>query len=233
MPEQPSITDIRSWNGLVNQLTPFLATAPVMEPFRELLKKSTTKQVYWDDQLSHRFLQAHNTICQLARQGLVYYDKTRPMAAVTDLSREGIGFVVLQQYCACTSPDTPFCCKGDWRLTLCGSRQLSKAEASYAAVEGEALAMAWCLYKASLFLLGCPSLILITDHCPLVSLFGDRALTDVVNPRLFRLKEKTLLYRFTMKYLRGKRTCAADASSRFLSIKAAPDMGDTELEDDL
>ena len=39
MPAKPTITDIRSWFGFVNQLTPFLATAPVMAPFRELLKK--------------------------------------------------------------------------------------------------------------------------------------------------------------------------------------------------
>ena len=96
MSEQPSITDIRSWYGLVNYLAPFLATASVMEPFRELLKKPATKRIYWNDQLSHRFLQVQDTICQLVRQGIVYHDKTRPTAAVTDWSREGIGFVVLQ-----------------------------------------------------------------------------------------------------------------------------------------
>ena len=53
----------------------------------------------------------------------------------------------------------------------------------------------------------------------------------MVSPRLFRLKEKTLIYRFTMKYLPGKRNCAADAFSRFPFIKAASDMGDTELDD--
>jgi len=29
---QPSITDISSWFGLINQLAPFLATAPLMAP---------------------------------------------------------------------------------------------------------------------------------------------------------------------------------------------------------
>ena len=106
MPEQPLITDVQSWYSLINQLAPFLATAPVMEPLHELLKKPATKRIYWDDQLT-RFLQAQNTICQLARQELVCYDKSKPTAAVIDWSREVIGFVVVQQ-----SPDTPFCCKG-------------------------------------------------------------------------------------------------------------------------
>ena len=53
MPSQPSITDVRSWFGLVNQVAPFLAVAPLMEPFRELLKKPATKSVYWDTAAQH------------------------------------------------------------------------------------------------------------------------------------------------------------------------------------
>ena len=34
MPARPSLTDVRSWFGLVNQVAPFLAVAPIMEPFR-------------------------------------------------------------------------------------------------------------------------------------------------------------------------------------------------------
>lgn len=233
MPDQPAIKDIRSWYGLVNQLAPFLATAPLMEPFRDLLKKPTGKKVYWDDQLQHRFHQAQETICKLASDGLVYYDKSRPTAAVTDWSRDGIGFVVLQQHCSCTSPETPFCCKGGWKLALCGSRHLTPAEAGYAAVEGEALAVVWCLRKARLFLLGCPNLFIVTDHRPLVGLFKDRALGDITNPRLFRLKEKTLQFRFTIKYLPGKKNSAADALSRFPSIKARPEAEDCEQEEEL
>ena len=108
MSNAPSISDIRSWYGFVNQLAPFLATAPIMEPFRDLLKKPSGKHVYWDDQLHAKFKQAQNTICQLAKDGLAYYDKTRPTAVITDWSKEGVGFVVLQQYCGCSSADTPF-----------------------------------------------------------------------------------------------------------------------------
>ena len=148
--------------------------------------------------------------------------------AITDWSKEGIGFIVLQQYCSCISSDTPFCCKGGWRLALCGSRHLTSAEAGYAPVEGEALAVVWCLRKARLFLLGCPNLTIITDHKPLVKLFGDKELKDIVNPRLFAMKEKTLVYSFNIKYLPGKKN-PADFLSRYPALRASPDNTDEEL----
>ena len=46
MPTQSTITDIRSWYGFVNQVAPFIATAPIMEPFRDLLKHPASKKVY-------------------------------------------------------------------------------------------------------------------------------------------------------------------------------------------
>ncbi|KAG0711505.1 Retrovirus-related Pol polyprotein from transposon gypsy [Chionoecetes opilio] len=52
MPDRPTITDIRSWHGMVNQLAPFLATAPVMEPFRELLKRPAGKPLEYDGPVS-------------------------------------------------------------------------------------------------------------------------------------------------------------------------------------
>ncbi|KAK3888979.1 hypothetical protein Pcinc_006984 [Petrolisthes cinctipes] len=233
MPAEPSLTDIRSWHGFVNQLAPFLATAPIMEPFRELLKKPQGKKVYWDENLKEKFRQAKDVICKLAKEGLSFYDKDRPTVVVTDWSKVGIGFVVLQQHCSCHLKEAPFCCKSGWRLALCGSRHLTSAEAGYAQVEGEALAVAWCLRKARLFLLGCPNLIVITDHRPLVKLLGDRELKDIANPRLFGLKEKTLHYRFQIKYLPGKRNSAADFLSRYPALCAPPDATDEEDANDM
>lgn len=57
---------------------------------------------------------------------------------------------------------------------------------------------------------------------------GDRELKDVVNPRLFALKEKTLQYRFQIKYLPGKRNHAADFLSRYPALCAPPDAVDEE-----
>lgn len=58
MPEQPSITNVKSWYGFVNQLAPYLATAPS----RYLLKKPGCKKVYWEEQLQQRLEQAKNTM---------------------------------------------------------------------------------------------------------------------------------------------------------------------------
>ena len=131
MPEAPTLTDIRSWHGFVNQL----ATALVMEPFRELLRKPQGKKVYWDTQLQQKFLEAKEIICKLAKDGLTFYDKDKPTIDITDFSKVGIGFVVLQQYCSCPANDAPFCCKSGWRLALCGSRHLTAAETGYVPIE--------------------------------------------------------------------------------------------------
>ncbi|CAL4166698.1 unnamed protein product [Meganyctiphanes norvegica] len=228
MPAKPTITDIRSWFGFINQLAPFLAAAPIMASFRDLLKKPTSKAVYWDKQLEAKFIQVKDMKCQLAKNGLAFFDCSRPTAAMTDWSRDGIGFIILQQYCSCPSGDSPFCCKGGWRIALCGRWFLSSAEAVYAPVEGEALAIVWCLKKAKLFLMGCPNLTIITDHIPLVKLFGDRELKDIHNPRLFTLKEKTLLFNFQIKYMQGKRNIA-DFLSRYPALRSSPNADDELL----
>lgn len=158
---QPSITDIRSWYRFVNQVAPFLVTAPIMEPFRGLLKHPVGKRIYWETQLEEKMRMAKDTIYQLTKDELAYFECTRPTAVVTDWSKEGLGFGLLQQHCECVSTDVPFCCRNRWRLALCGSEHLTSAEAGYASVEGEALAVAWCLHKARLFLFRCPNLNLV------------------------------------------------------------------------
>ncbi|XP_068219192.1 uncharacterized protein [Palaemon carinicauda] len=133
----------------------------------------------------------------------------------------------------CEEDKVPFCCKGGWKLALCGSRHLTSAEVNYAVVEGEASAMVWCFQKARLFLLGCPNIILVTDHRPLVKVFGDRELKDIANPRLLRLKEKTLQYSFTVKYIPGKKYSAADTLSRYPVIRSPINASDREMGEDV
>ena len=51
-----NVSDVRGWFGLVNQVAPFFASRPVMQPFRELLKPAAKgKQIYWDENLTRLF----------------------------------------------------------------------------------------------------------------------------------------------------------------------------------
>ncbi|XP_059914686.1 uncharacterized protein LOC132462923 [Gadus macrocephalus] len=147
------------------------------------------------------------------REGVEIYDMRRRTCLRPDWSRRGIGYFLVQQHCSCTS-GIPDCCPGGWRITLAGSRFLSSAEQHYAAIEGEALAMAWGLEQTRYFTQGCDNLVVVTDHKPLLKIFGDGTLDEITNSRLFRLKQRTLPWRFDIVYLPGKSNHAADATSR-------------------
>ena len=73
----------------------------------------------------------------------------------------------------------------------------------------------------------------MTDHKPLVGLMNSKALVDIANPRLLRLKEKMLPYRFVVRYLQGKRNYAADFLSRYPAMRAAPDAADSVLDEEV
>ena len=107
----------------------------------------------------------------------------------------------------------PYCGPGHWKLIFAGSRFTKDAESRYAPVEGEALALVYGLQQCRMFVLGCPDLLVAVDHKPLVKLFSDQSLENFKNPRLLSLKEKTLMYRFTIKHVAGKAHVGPDAAS--------------------
>ena len=205
MPPEPTITDIRAWFGVVNQLAPFVAKNDFMSPFHELLKTKNLrgKKVYWDDNLQHAFNQSKTALCEIASNGLTYYDLTKDTVLITDWSKVGVGFALIQKHCSCASESDPLCCEGGWKPVYCNSRTLAPEEANYAPIEGEGLAVAWALKKARLFLLGHPKFTIYVDHNPLVRIFGSKSLADIDNIRLQKQKEKTLPFNFDIKHLEG------------------------------
>ena len=74
-------------------------------------------------------------------------------------------------------------------IVFCGSRFTTGAESRYVSVEGEALGVSWTLKKCRHFILGCPDLVVATDHKPLLGILGDRSLDDISNPRILKIKE--------------------------------------------
>lgn len=211
-PSPTNVTDIRSFFALVNQVSHYYATQPRLLPFRELLKKDTTW--YWDDHLEELFQETKRVISSEVERGVTSFDPARRTALLTDWCKSGIGFLLMQQYCDCLTGN-PTCCKVGWKVCMVGSRFTSHAESNYAPTEGEGLAIADALHRTRYYTLGCADLVICTDHKPLLGIFNDRSLEQIDNPRVSRLKEKTLAWRFSMVYIPGRQHGAPDCLSRY------------------
>ena len=211
-PTPQNITDAWSWFGLVNQVAWAFSLGPVMQPFRDLVKPSS--KFVWDQSLEEAFQKSKAQIIDLVKDGISIFDIESTTCLAPDWSKEGMGFLLLQKYCSCANDKVPTCCSEGWHLVFAGSRFCTPAESRYAPIEGEAAAIAWALHECRMFVAGCQDLIVTTDHQPLTGVFGDHDLSGITKPRLFKLKEKTLQYRFTIQHHQGKWHRGSDAMSR-------------------
>ena len=211
-PRPRDITGIRSWFGLINQVSYAFSESEIMLPFRNLLKPST--DFIWTQELQNAFEKSKEEITKAVEKGVKTFDMSKVTCLATDWSKQGIGFCLLQKVCNCTTI-TPVCCTSGWSLVFAGSRFTSGAESRYSPVEGEALGVAWALEKSKHFTLGCPDLYVAVDHKPLLKVLGDRHLEDIPNPRLLNLKEKTLRFKFSLVHVPGSKNNTPDATSRY------------------
>ena len=72
--------------------------------------------------------------------GLTRFEVNRHTALITDWSKAGVGYILTQKSCECSTIN-PMCCKYGWKVCLLGSRFTIQAEANYAPVEDEMLAV--------------------------------------------------------------------------------------------
>ena len=210
-PRPTSITDIRSWFGLVNQVANYAQLRDIMAPFKPFL--SPKHKFEWTSELDNAFQLSKSAIIDAIRLGVEIFDPKKQTCLRPDWSRQGIGYFLLQKHCSCTN-GLPDCCPDGWKITLAGSRFLTPTEQRYAPIEGEALAVAWSLEQTRYFTQGCRKLLVVTDHKPLVKILGDRTLDEISNTRIFRIKQRTLPWSFDIVHLPGKTNFAADATSR-------------------
>ena len=210
-PTPQTTTDIKSWFGLVNQVAHYGQLRDMLEPFRPFLSPKVPFE--WTTQLDTAFTDSKNAIVAAIKEGVKIFDITRRTCLLTDWSKSGIGYFLTQKHCECESGSFG-CCDDGWKITLAGSRFLTKSEENYVAVVGEALAVTWAIEQTKFFTMGCDNLLLVVDHKPLVRIFGDRRLDEIENDQLYRLKRKTLRWRFEIEYQPGKIHFLADAVSR-------------------
>ncbi|XP_066910175.1 uncharacterized protein [Clytia hemisphaerica] len=227
-PTPRNIHDIRSWFGLINQVSYAFPSAEILQPFRHLLRPNTP--FIWNKQLDETFQLSKQLIVNQIAEGITIFDKDKPTCLATDWSKKGVGYWLLQKQCQCEG-SKPGCCHDGWKITLTGSRFTNKSESNYYPIVGEALAVADALEKTRYFTLGCSNLIVNTDHKPLLKIFSDRSLNDIPNTRLRDLKEKTLPFKFTITHIPGLKNIIPNAFSRYPVGEAPKDTGDDDYDE--
>jgi len=131
---------------------------------------------------------------------LVHYDINRETVVSADASSYGIGSVLLQKV------------EGQLHPVAFASRSLTPTEQRYAQIEKESLALTWACEKFRDYLIG-TRFIIQTDHKPLLSLFGNKNLSDL-SPRIQRFRMRMMWYMYDVVYVPGKLLSTADFLSR-------------------
>ena len=81
-PTPLSVTDVKSWFGLVQHVAFTFSETAVMDPFRELLSKK--RPFYWDSVLDNAFQKPKEEIFRLSKAGVQAFDLDRPTCLATD-----------------------------------------------------------------------------------------------------------------------------------------------------
>lgn len=215
-PAPATLTDLRSFLGLVNQLGEFSADiARAAAPLRDLLKPSNVWT--WTEVHQNAFNDVKKALT--SPPILAFFDPALPTVLQTDASRlHGLGFALMQKH-------------GDrWRLVQCGSRFLTDTESRYSVIELEMLALVWSVRKCRTYLAGL-TFEAVLDHRPLIPILNNKMLADIENPRLQRLRQSLMAYRFTASWRSGSKHCVPDALSR--APVDEPSTDDAEAEKDL
>ena len=211
-----TITELRSFMGLVNQLGSFSKDiSEAAEPLRDLLR--TRNEFMWTANHQEAFQRVKEQLIEPPI--LATFDPKLETRLETDASRtKGLGFSLLQKH-------------GDqWKLVNCGSRFLADVETRYPMVELEAIAIKYGIKKCHLYLYGIPHFTVITDHRPLKPIFNEKNLSEIENVKLQNLKAALKSqYQFTVDWRKGKEHAIADALSH-APVDDGPD-ADEELED--
>ena len=198
-PAPRSVSELRSFLGMVNQLSTYHpGIARHTGALQPLLKKNTAYLWLEEHQEAFNKLKSH----LVSTLSLNHFEPSWNTRIVTDASRlHGLGFVLMQF-------------KGEKvKVIQCGSRYLAPAEKNYSTLELELTVIVWAVQKCLFFLRGINHFEVVTDHRPLVGIFA-KNLIQIDNKRVVRLREKIIDHPLEVKWMAGKDNIIADALSR-------------------
>ena len=220
------LTSLRSFLGLCNTFAHWLPDlSHTAKPLRELLKKG--RAYVWLD--CHQ--QSFDKLKELLTSDLCLspFDPAKKSYLVSDASKTGIGFLLLQGADVSDQREKgkPTKEKVDLtkkRLIWCGSAALSQTQYKYPPIMLELIAAVFSMESCQYYLKGGPSFDYISDHLPLKSILKKNI--EDVPPRLLPLVERTFGYNFETKFIRGSRNLASDCLSRQVNYGETLDVAD-------
>ena len=209
MPPPTDSAGLRSFLGSVQFYSKFLPDlATVTEPLHNLTRKNVQWKWGAEEQSAFQKLTQHG-------HGP---GSTLPIGISCDASEVGLGVVLFHRY-----QDG-----SEWPIAN-ASKTLTETQRHYSQIQKEALAIVFALNKFHQFLYG-RKFILVTDHKPLLALFGpSKATPALAANRLARWALMLSQYDYSIEYRRTSEHGNADALSR---LPVGPDTDfDSEEED--
>ena len=76
-----------------------------MQPFRELIKSKS--EFNWNGSLQKAYVESKKVITELVKEGVATFDLNRVTCVAPDWSKQGMGFLLLQKYCAWSMDKAP------------------------------------------------------------------------------------------------------------------------------
>nr|CAX83704.1 Gag-Pol polyprotein [Schistosoma japonicum] len=208
VPRPTDVPTLRSFLGLLSHYGAFI---PDLHRLRAPLNNLLAKNVKWD--WSESCQSAFEKIKKLLVSDLLltHYDPTLPIVVASDASNYGIGAVI-----------SHIMLDGSEKAISHAARSLTTAERNYSQIEKEALSIIFAVKKFHKMIFG-RQFTLLTDHKPLLAIFGSKKGIPVYTANRLQRWGTTLLgYDFKIKYQPTTDFGQADALSRLIGSQANP-----------
>ena len=200
MPPPRNVSSLCSFLGSVQFYGKFLPNlATITEPLHRLTKKGIPWS--WGAEEQEAFQKLKDLLC--TDTILVHFNPTLQIGISCDASEVGLGAVLFHRYS-----------DGSERPIANASKTLTNTQRGYSQIQKEALAIIFALNKFHQFLYG-RTFILVTEHKPLIALFGPTKATPALAAnRLARWALMLSQYQYSIEYRKTSDHGNADALSR-------------------